>query len=150
MKHYPHKPQIKTEDILNLYNQGLSCGQIAINIDMNRMSVRKRLNKIGIRPRPSSAYTGDKRYWRWKGESSELERKRFSRFHQVWSKSVRDRDENICQDCGIEEKRMHAHHIVPLEECLNSCLEFDINNGVTLCPKCHKHRHKEQRTYKNG
>jgi len=147
MKHdNSKKPNISTDTILELYNQGLSCGQIGIKLEMHRVSVRKRLRKIGIHPRPSSEYSGSKRYWLWKGEDyiDPITRKRNQLKHRKWSKQVRDRDNNTCQDCGITDVRLDAHHIVPLKECINSTLEFDTKNGITVCRKCHKLRHKEQ------
>ena len=140
------KPNITTEEMLKLYKEGLSCGQIGLKLGIHRVSVRKRLNKTGLRLRKSTEYSGSKRYWRWKGDNyiDPVTRKRNSRKHQKWSKAIRDRDNNSCQDCGITKVRLHAHHIVPIKECINSNLEFDIDNGITLCPMCHKHRHKEQ------
>ncbi len=146
MKHYPHKTHIKTDTILEMYNTGLSCGQIGIKLGLHRVSVRKRLRKIGIHPRPSSEYHGSKRYWSWKGEDyiNPIRRKYNQLRLRKWSKQVRDRDENTCQDCGKNKGRLHAHHIVRIQNCINTKLEFDIKNGITLCAKCHKHRHKEQ------
>lgn len=140
------KPHISTDEILKLYNEGLSCGQIGIKIGIHRVSVRKRLRKIGIHPRPSSEYSGSKRFWLWKGDDyiDPVTRKRNQRRHRKWSLAVRDRDKHSCQDCGTTNVRLEAHHIVSLKECINSELEFDINNGITLCSKCHKHRHKVQ------
>lgn len=145
MKHYPHKTHISTDEILKLYNSGLSCGQIGKKLEMHRVSVRKRLRKIGIHPRPSSEYIGSKRYWKG-GDYIDpiIIRKYNQRKLRKWSLAVRTRDNHTCQDCGITGVRLHAHHLLRIEECINTKFEFDIDNGETLCTKCHKHRHKEQ------
>lgn len=145
MKHdNSKKPDIKTESILKLYKQGLSCGQIGNLLNLHRVSVRKRLRKIGIHPRPSSEYSGSKRYWLWKGDDyiDPVTRKRNQRKHRKWSKSVKDRDGNTCQDCGITKVRLEAHHLISIRECINTELEFNTDNGITVCSRCHKHRHQ--------
>ncbi len=140
------KPSVKTEELIELYKQGLTTTQIGEKVGLFKSSVGKRLKKAGIVLRKNSDYTAEKRTWAWKGKSTLLDRKRFSQHHQRWSKAVRERDGNVCKDCNRTSGRLHAHHIVPLEVCLDSSLEFDVDNGVTLCPKCHKKRHKKSKT----
>lgn len=50
-----------------------------------------------------------------------------------WANSVKDRDNWTCVICGSKE-RINAHHIIVRE---NLELKFDINNGLSLCPKHH-------------
>ncbi len=140
------KPHIKTEEILALYNQGLSCRQIGDKVGMWKSAVGLRLKKLGISPRKSTEYSGSKRYWLWKGNDylPPIIRKYNQRKLRKWSLGVRKRDKFTCQDCGITNVKLHAHHIVRIQDCINSEIEFDIKNGITLCAKCHKHRHKEQ------
>ena len=132
--------------MLELYKQGMSTEQIGKKLGILKSSVGKRLKKAGVSLRSSSDYSGKNRYWLWKGDDyiDPIIRKYNQRKLRKWSKGVRDRDNNTCQDCGIIGVRLHAHHIVRIEECINSKIEFDISNGITLCAKCHKHRHKEQ------
>ncbi len=140
------KPSAKTDEILSLYQQGLSTNQIGKRVGLHQSCVGRRLKKVGVILRKSADYEGEKRYWLWKGTDhiDPITRKRNQRKLQKWSKAVRERDGNICKDCGTSG-RLHAHHIVRLQECVDSSLEFDISNGVTLCPKCHGKRHKLQR-----
>lgn len=137
------KPTIKTEDMIRLYEQGLSTNQIAKQLKVIGSTVVRRLKKVSISLRTSANYEGEKRYWRWKGADyiDPIIRKYNQRRLRKWSKAVRMRDKNVCQDCGKQERRMHAHHLVPIEACIGLPLEFDPSNGVTLCPKCHKRRH---------
>jgi len=146
MKHEPHKPHIKTEDLISLYNQGKSSTQIGNEVGMCRSSVSRRLIKNGITLRKSDDYKGKNRYWLWKGDTyiDPIIRRYNQRQLRKWSKQVQLRDNYTCQDCGKTGVYLHAHHIVKIQECIDSKIEFDISNGITLCVKCHKHRHKEQ------
>tara|TARA_R110000824_G_scaffold27251_4_gene92816 strand:+ start:1370 stop:1789 length:420 start_codon:yes stop_codon:yes gene_type:complete len=54
-----------------------------------------------------------------------------------WSKSVRKRDNNICQNCG--EIAVNSHHIIHKKNY--SQLMLNINNGISLCKKCHNECH---------
>jgi len=50
-----------------------------------------------------------------------------------WANSVKDRDGRKCVICGNTE-RLNAHHIIVRE---NHETKFDIENGLSLCPKHH-------------
>lgn len=50
-----------------------------------------------------------------------------------WAIKVKDRDGWACVICGSEELP-NAHHLIVRE---NHSVKFDINNGLTLCPKHH-------------
>ena len=54
-----------------------------------------------------------------------------------WSKSVRKRDNNICQNCG--EIAVNSHHIIHKKNYPQ--LMLNINNGISLCKKCHNECH---------
>lgn len=55
----------------------------------------------------------------------------------TWKLKVKQRDNYTCQICGkkIEKKNCHAHHIIPKGVKLT---RWDIDNGITLCYRCHK------------
>ena len=40
--------------------------------------------------------------------------------------------------CDVRGVYLEAHHILPVKDNKNNLLLFDINNGITLCRKCHK------------
>lgn len=138
------KPSVDTRQLIILYQSGLSTEQIGKRVGLFKSSVGKRLKKAGVPLRKSADYEGASRYWLWKGEDylDPVTRKRNQRKHRMWSNTVRDRDGNRCTSCNEPHWRLHAHHIVAIKDCIGSSLEFDVDNGVTLCPKCHKKRHK--------
>jgi hypothetical protein len=70
--------------------------------------------------------------------------------YKLWRKSVFERDNYTCQDCKNSNCYLQAHHnksraeifkqfnILTLNDAL-ACKElWDVNNGLTLCKKCHK------------
>jgi hypothetical protein len=60
--------------------------------------------------------------------------------HAEWSLNVRRRDGFTCQKCGKHSRKgMHAHHIESYNTALD--LRYDINNGITLCERCHREFH---------
>ena len=57
-----------------------------------------------------------------------------------WADLVKERDNYTCQNCGSTEGKMVAHHIDPV---INNPIEStDIDNGISLCEKCHLQVHK--------
>jgi hypothetical protein len=53
----------------------------------------------------------------------------------LWSKVVRQRDNNTCQVCkkSGEDCKLDAHHIID-----KKYIPFELDNGITLCSGCHK------------
>jgi len=52
-----------------------------------------------------------------------------------WKDRVFERDDHKCRICG-SDKKIQSHHIFPLRDM--PLLAFDVENGITLCKKCHK------------
>ena len=66
---------------------------------------------------------------------------RYSKKFTDWRKAVFERDDYTCQDCKARSKKgnpvyLEPHHIK--QYAFFPKLRFDINNGKTLCKKCHK------------
>jgi len=55
--------------------------------------------------------------------------------YQAWKISVHIRDAYTCKACGSTTS-LEAHHIVPRSTDISR--QYDINNGITLCVKCHR------------
>jgi 5-methylcytosine-specific restriction endonuclease McrA/endogenous inhibitor of DNA gyrase (YacG/DUF329 family) len=76
--------------------------------------------------------------------------------YEDWRKEVFVRDNYTCQDCGASGCHLEAHHkmafvaivkkfnIKTFEEALCCVKLWDVNNGKTLCDKCHD---KTKRVY---
>ena len=111
----------------------------------------------------------------WKGTSSFNKTVR-SRLYPVFTKPVMERDNYTCQLCSKEGGILHAHHVVSLRSIIDELLtalgindvsklidtnHYDelvnivvknhhVDNGQTVCPKCHgkiddRYRRKEHK-----
>jgi len=114
----------------------------------------------GKNQKPHSTYCGHKNHF-WKGGVTIINhglRLAVVATHKygIWRLSIFVRDSFICQDCKRKNLRLHAHHkkhfqtiideynITTVEQAI-ACEElWDINNGITLCKRCHRKRHNAQ------
>ena len=76
----------------------------------------------------------------WKGGASYHRVERSTYEYRYWRKSVFERDLYTCQYCGTKsgvgnKVELNAHHIKNWKD--NESLRYDINNGITLCDRCH-------------
>jgi hypothetical protein len=79
----------------------------------------------------------------WKGGvKSKNQIGRFSVRYIEWRNSVFERDSYTCQKCSQIGRSLHSHHIKPWAKYPN--FRYDINNGITLCKKCHKDVHSNK------
>lgn len=84
-----------------------------------------------------------KRHWNWQGGKTDTIHKiRNSIEYKQWRRLVYERDKFTCQQCKQKGGYLNAHHIIPFKTIKeNNNLLYDINNGITLCVKCHKNHH---------
>ena len=59
--------------------------------------------------------------------------------YRTWRENVFVRDNFTCQKCFSLGLKLNAHHIIRWID--NIDLRYDINNGITLCEKCHRLEH---------
>lgn len=55
-----------------------------------------------------------------------------------WRNAVKERDGYKCRECGATD-RLHAHHVKSWNDYPD--LRFDVDNGLTLCVRCHQKAH---------
>lgn len=74
----------------------------------------------------------------WKGGVTPImKRLRQSLAYKNWRTAVFERDDFTCQMCNKRGGYLEAHHIRPVRDHKNDLLLLDIDNGITLCKKCH-------------
>lgn len=99
---------------------------------------RKKLGrwKGNNNPRHNNPLVGSEN-GRWKGGiKPENQRIRSSEEYKIWRNAVFVRDNFTCQCCGDDSGgNLESHHIENFST--NEELRFDIENGITLCNKCH-------------
>jgi 5-methylcytosine-specific restriction endonuclease McrA len=69
--------------------------------------------------------------------------------YKMWRLEVYRRDKFRCKKCGIKHqkktKNLNAHHIYSWADYPQ--LRYAINNGITLCYKCHKLMYSNEDSY---
>jgi hypothetical protein len=79
-------------------------------------------------------------HWNWQGGiSTDRQIDMGKKNYKEWRTSVFERDEYTCQKCNRVGRRLRAHHILNYANNQDKC--FDVNNGITLCEKCHRSFH---------
>lgn len=78
-----------------------------------------------------------------------LDRLKHTKKYKDWRKAIFQRDKYICVKCGYKGNQLQADHILQkakfiricnndFDKCMNYKPLWDIQNGRTLCRKCHK------------
>lgn len=80
----------------------------------------------------------------WKGGIAYSRVERACHDYSIWRKSVFSKDMYTCAKCGARNGNgvsveLQAHHIKNWKD--NIDCRYDINNGITLCNKCHMKFH---------
>lgn len=72
----------------------------------------------------------------WRGGITSINRRlRNSVEWRLWREAVFARDNWTCRDCGRRGVELHPHHVKQFAYYPE--LRFAIDNGLTLCKKCH-------------
>lgn len=83
----------------------------------------------------------------WKGgKVSEYSRVRAKIEWKIWREKVFIRDDFTCQKCGLGGVELHPHHLIQVKDLIgnNENMIYEVNNGMTLCKKCHKEVHRKR------
>jgi len=78
----------------------------------------------------------------WKGGSTRCRYNDMGKYAR-WRKAVFERDDYTCVECDKRGGTLNAHHIEPW--ATNVRLRYVLRNGVTLCVKCHRYVHWDER-----
>jgi hypothetical protein len=82
----------------------------------------------------------------WKGGITPYKQKIYhSNMYNKWRKAVFERDDFTCRSCGYRcgdgfNINLEVHHRIPTNKLINTKFEkyiFNLDNGITLCRKCH-------------
>jgi len=96
------------------------------------------------------SYKSGEEHHLFKKELSRDYRSRHRLFPEVaiWRKTIFERDQYICQLCNKKGDKLNAHHFENYSS--NKEKRFNIDNGVTLCVKCHKQFHSKYGVVRNN
>ena|SRR3990167_8188143 len=106
-------------------------GRIKTEQELTKQSASlKKAYKEGRMPK------GDK-HWNWKNGVTSNKKKIFrSLKYKLWRNAIFKRDNWTCQKCNQIGGKIQADHIKRWSDYPE--LVFDLNNGQTLCLKCHR------------
>ena len=76
----------------------------------------------------------------WKGGTDFVKNIRDTTEYKEWRKAIWERDNFTCRKCGQKGNKLNSHHILSFTEYPE--YKFNIDNGITLCRKCHKEFHR--------
>jgi transposase len=83
----------------------------------------------------------------WQNLNKKRRKSRVISEYRLWVEAVFKRDNYTCQKCGKKGGKLEAHHIFNWADYPE--LRYAIDNGITLCQKCHEEFHKQFGKRKN-
>lgn len=112
-----------------------------LKISIAKIGKKRMPLSLETRKKISVANSGEKSYnWKggiWKGNN----KIRKSLEYKIWRESVFTRDNYTCKKCKRRGYKIDPHHILNFSSHLD--LRFNIENGITLCRKCHNNFHNK-------
>ena len=154
-EHWYKAKYIDKDLVLKMYSDGISVLKIANELNVGRRPIENILKQNSIKKRNNSEaligrYGGNKNP-NYKGGCARHilgEIPKFNRVQNVWSQMILSLDNFECKMCGETRGMLNAHHIIPVRkiyrENLNFSLLVALDNGITLCRKCHLSIHMRE------
>ncbi len=137
IKAYPKAIQRKA---INLYLSGLSMKKVGAEIGVHPMTLWKWIKRKGLSR--TKGLKKEKNH-NWKGGiTPEYNQIRNTPEYRRWRTSVYERDKWTCKSCERVGGELRAHHILSFSKY--PLMRLVINNGITLCEKCHDRLHKRK------
>lgn len=145
---------IDEKDVINKYViERLMPYEIAEIYHCSTHPINSILKKYGVKRKQSESLKGKlvgEKNPNWKGGITKYDEytesiKGFKYKMRIWSGKVLERDNILCRMCGSDEK-LEAHHIIPVRDSGIEDL-FNVNNGITICRKCHMKIHLHEYEY---
>lgn len=143
----------ETKEKIRLAHLGKKQTKESIEKRVRKIKGKKRSEKTRIKI--SLAHTKEKEFTGFKRTFNK--RLRGNLKYIEWRKAVYERDNYTCQDCFRKNLYLMAHHIIFLNDILKqnniisleqaeNCKElWDLDNGITLCVKCHQKKHQNMK-----
>lgn len=128
------KKKIKNTLMTGKYLNCFSCNK-KIYVTKSKLKTNKRF--YCSRECSFKGNSGENNY-NWKGGYPEYKHQN-NRFYKRWREKVFKRDDYTCQICSKRGCHIHPHHKMSYTFYPNA--RYDVNNGVTLCVKCHRWVH---------
>ncbi len=147
-KKFGTSPLLKSYDlddkkIIRMYTEEkMSILRIATKLGINRRPIYLRLERAGIPVREKRSEIVRQKLF------DEIPHYRLKL--QIWKSNVFQRDGLKCRVCNSEnsfENRLEAHHIIPIRDIVDSKMALDIDNGITICRKCHMKIHYRENEF---
>jgi predicted DNA-binding protein YlxM (UPF0122 family) len=128
---------LNDKEIIKMYVEDrMSILRIATKLKITRRPIYLRLKRAGVLVREKKSEVVRQKLF------DEIPHFRLKL--QIWKANVFQRDGLKCRMCNSEnsfENRLEAHHIIPVRDIVDSKMALDINNGITICRKCHMKIH---------
>ena len=142
------RKDIDTCKAKNLYAEGECMSEIGRRLEVSSQTVRRALIESDVEIKTLSETLKGKRggknnanYRPWLTVEDRGSR-RDSYKANAWRSAVFDRDGYSCLSCGDSKGgNLNAHHILPYSIAKNK--RWDVENGATLCNKCHRAFHRQ-------
>lgn len=155
--HKGKNPYIMTDRV----RKNMSLSQMGKKLsEETKQKISETNKRLGRKP----PYSIGEKHPRWRGGFvSEYSRIRGSDKYKQWKQNIFIRDNFTCQDCGDKKGgNLNSHHKKSFKKLLQEVKKYlplfdlytgamlyaplwDLNNGITLCEKCHKKRTKKLR-----